>query len=101
MGFLERFAQKSEERRTAQKEYQRWINDNPQIKEKVDELNDEAILCEKKAGIAAVVAVPMTLVSPLTALGFVVESSRQWNKGFKALKRRDKVVQENSPYRES
>lgn len=99
MGFLERLAQESEERQVARKEYEEWLNSNPQIKEKVDGLNDRAILCEKKAGVAAVIAIPMILASPWAGLGFAAESGRQWYKGFKALDERNKVIREHSPHR--
>lgn len=101
MGFLERLVQESEERQTTRKEYEKWLKDNPGIKKEVDRLNEEAILAEQRAGVAAVIAVPMILASPLAALGFAVESGRQWHKGFRALGERNKVIQENSPHRKS
>jgi hypothetical protein len=104
MGFLERLVQKSEKRQAVRKEYEQWLEVNPDIKKEVNRLDDEAILHEAKAGVAAVVAIPMLLAGPLGLLGtvgFAAESGRQWHKGFKALKERDEIIQKNSPYRQS
>ena len=104
MGFLEILVQKLEKRQAVRKEYEQWLKANPDIKEGVDRLNDEAISHEAKAGVATVVAISMLLAGPLGLLataGFAVESGRQWHKGFKALRERDKIIRKNSPYRQN
>jgi hypothetical protein len=94
--------QESEERQATRSEYEEWLKANPDIKKEVDRLNDEAISHEAKAGVAAVVAIPMLLAGPLGPLataGFAAESGRQWYKGFKALRECDEIIQKNSPHR--
>ena len=104
MGFLERLVQKSEKRQAVRKEYEQWLEANPDIKKEVDGLNNEAISHEAKAGVAVVVAIPMLLASPLGLLataGLAAESGRQWHKGLKALRERNEIIQKNSPYRQN
>lgn len=108
MGFLERLnqnlekqTQKSRARIATEKEYQQWLAANPDIKKEVDRLNDEAILSEKRAGVAAVVAMTSAIAQPVAGLIFAAESGRQWKKGSDVLKSRDKFIRKNSPYQKS
>ncbi|MCH7641516.1 hypothetical protein IID22_04950, partial [Patescibacteria group bacterium] len=101
MGFLERLNQslveqteKSKARIATKKEYQQWIRANPDIRREVDRLNGEALLSEKKAGVAAAVAMSSAAAQPVAGLIFAAESGRQWKKGSDALKSRDKLIRE-------
>ena len=66
-------------------EYENWLENNPTIKARVDRLNNEALLAEKRAGIAAIIAFPILAAGPLgpwASLGFAAESGRQLHKGY-------------------
>lgn len=98
MSWLERQISESEKRIAARKEYQEWLGKNPEIKQRVDQLNDESLDHLKKAGVASTVAFAGALFTPASFL-FMGEYGRQMLKAGKKLKERNQVIRDNSPYR--
>ncbi|MCX6706297.1 MAG: hypothetical protein NTV24_04330 [Candidatus Woesebacteria bacterium] len=99
MSWLERLREKAKEKAALQEECKEWLENNPEIKKRVDQLNEDSLEHFKKAGIAATVAYAGSLFTPGSWL-IMGEYGRQILKAEKKLKERNQVIRKNSPYQQ-
>ncbi len=99
MAWLESGEKNADRRIAIQKEYEKWLEDNPGIKQQVDQLNDESLEHFKKFGIATTAAFAGALFTPGSFL-ILIESRRQMIKANKKIEERNQVIRKNSPYQQ-
>jgi len=95
MSWLERRIEESEKRIAKRKEYEAWLETKPEVKQQVERLEEAALLCLKKTGVAAVAVAAGVLVNPASLI-ILVEAGRQYKKGLENLNKRNQIISENS-----